>query len=153
MMNRRTFLRGSLAVGALSLAASAGLLTPRLLLADEARAAAFQSKSLDEALKAMAVTPEESAEITLEAPDVAANGASVRVGATTTLPSVSEISFLVESNPLPLAATFVLSEGVEASASIVLKFGKTSNVVALVKSGDKVYSAKKEVKVTTGGCA
>lgn len=152
-MNRRIFLRGTLAAGALSLAAGAGLLTPRLLLADETRAAAFQAKSLADALSALAVTPEESADISIEAPDLAANGASVRVTATTTLPSVTEISFLVESNPLPLASTFVLGEGVEPSATVVLKFGKTSNVVALVKSGDKVYSARKEVKVTVGGCA
>jgi sulfur-oxidizing protein SoxY len=152
-MKRRTFLRGTLAVSTLGLAASAGLLTPRLLLADETRAAAFESKSLDEALKAMAATPEESAEIAIDAPDVAANGASVRVMATSQLPGTSEISFVVENNPLPLAATFVLSEGVDPSAAVVLKFGKTSNVIVLVKAGDKIYSAKREVKVTTGGCA
>lgn len=152
-MNRRTFLRGTLAVGAVSLAAGAGLLAPGVLLADEARAAAFQSKSLAEAFTAMAATPEESADITIDAPDLAANGASVRVSATSKLPATTEISFLVENNPLPLASTFVLSEGVEPGATVVLKFGKTSNVVVLVKAGDKVYSAKKEVKVTTGGCA
>lgn len=152
-MKRRTFLRGTLTVSTLGLAASAGLLTPRLLLADEDRAAAFQSKSLDEALKAMAATPEESAEISIDAPDVAANGASVRVTAVSKLPGTSEISFVVESNPLPLAATFVLSEGVDPSAAVVLKFGQTSNVIVLVKAGDKIYSAKREVQVTTGGCA
>lgn len=153
MMNRRTFLRGSLAASALGLAVSAGLLTPRLLLADETRAAAFEAKSLDEALKAMAATPEESAEISIEAPDTAANGASVRVTAVSKLPSTAEISFIVENNPLPLAATFVLGEGVEPTSSVVLKFGKTSNVIVLVKAGDKIYSAKKTVNVTTGGCA
>lgn len=152
-MNRRTFLRGTLAAGAVGLAAGAGLLTPNRLLADETQANAFQSKSLADALQAMAVTPEESADIVIEAPDLAANGASVRVGASSKLPATSEISFLVENNPLPLAATFALGEGVEPSATVVLKFGKTSNIVALVKAGDKVYSAKKEVKVTTGGCA
>jgi sulfur-oxidizing protein SoxY len=30
--------------------------------------------------------------------------------------------------------------------------GKTANLVALVKAGDKIYSASKEVKVTVGGC-
>ncbi|EIJ33860.1 thiosulfate oxidation carrier protein SoxY [Thiothrix nivea] len=152
-MNRRTFLRGTLAAGTIGLAANAGLLAPRLLLADETRATAFESKSLDEALKAMGATPEESADISIDAPDVAANGATVRVKASTTLPDVSEISFLVETNPMPLASTFVLTQGVDPVAAVVLKFGKTSNVVVLVKSGDKVYSAKKEVKVTVGGCA
>jgi sulfur-oxidizing protein SoxY len=30
--------------------------------------------------------------------------------------------------------------------------GKTANVVAVVKAGDKLYSSSKEVKVTIGGC-
>jgi sulfur-oxidizing protein SoxY len=30
--------------------------------------------------------------------------------------------------------------------------GKTSNVMAAVKSGDKVYTSTQEVKVTIGGC-
>jgi sulfur-oxidizing protein SoxY len=29
---------------------------------------------------------------------------------------------------------------------------KTSNVIALVESGSKIYSATREVKVTVGGC-
>ena len=33
-----------------------------------------------------------------------------------------------------------------------LKMAKTSKVLALVTSGDKVFSASKEVKVTVGGC-
>jgi sulfur-oxidizing protein SoxY len=30
--------------------------------------------------------------------------------------------------------------------------GTTSNVIAVVKAGGKVYKAHKEVKVTIGGC-
>jgi sulfur-oxidizing protein SoxY len=30
--------------------------------------------------------------------------------------------------------------------------GKTSSVIAIVKSGGKLYSTGKEVKVTIGGC-
>jgi sulfur-oxidizing protein SoxY len=30
--------------------------------------------------------------------------------------------------------------------------GKTSSVIAVVKAGDKLLSAGKEVKVTIGGC-
>ena len=33
-----------------------------------------------------------------------------------------------------------------------VKMGKTSNVIAAVKSDGKVYTASKEVKVTIGGC-
>ncbi|MEA2890635.1 MAG: sulfur-oxidizing protein SoxY, partial [Bradyrhizobium sp.] len=33
-----------------------------------------------------------------------------------------------------------------------LKMAKTSNVIAVVEAGGKLYSAAKEVKVTVGGC-
>ena len=33
-----------------------------------------------------------------------------------------------------------------------IKMGKTSMVIAAVKSDGKIYSASKEVKVTIGGC-
>ena len=33
-----------------------------------------------------------------------------------------------------------------------IKMGKTSSVIAIVKSGGKLYSTGKEVKVTIGGC-
>ena len=33
-----------------------------------------------------------------------------------------------------------------------LKMAKTSNVIAVVEAGGKLYSATREVKVTVGGC-
>jgi sulfur-oxidizing protein SoxY len=40
----------------------------------------------------------------------------------------------------------------EAYVSTRIKMGKTSNVIAVVKSDGKLYSTTKEVKVTIGGC-
>ncbi|MEW8549838.1 MAG: thiosulfate oxidation carrier protein SoxY, partial [Candidatus Thiodiazotropha endolucinida] len=33
-----------------------------------------------------------------------------------------------------------------------IKMGKTGDVLGVVKAGGKLHSAKKEVKVTIGGC-
>ena len=147
-MKRRTFLQGTVAAGAAGLAASAGLLTPRMVLAD---GSAFEAKTLDDTLKAMAITPEESADVKIKAPEIAENGAVVPV--TVSGPEgTTELSILVEKNPTPLAATFVLGEGTLPEASTRIKMGKTSNVIAVAKVGDKALSAKQEVKVTIGGC-
>ncbi|EIJ34662.1 thiosulfate oxidation carrier protein SoxY [Thiothrix nivea] len=147
-MKRRTFLQGSLAAGAAGMAVSAGLLTPRMVLAD---GSAFDAKTLDDTLKAMAITPEESGDVKIKAPEIAENGAVVPV--TVTGPEgTTELSILVENNPNPLAATFILGEGAKPEASTRIKMGKTSNVIALAKVGDKTLSAKQEVKVTIGGC-
>ena len=40
----------------------------------------------------------------------------------------------------------------EPSIGTRLKMGKTSNVMAAVKSNGKVYTSTQEVKVTIGGC-
>ena len=147
-MKRRTFLQGAMAASAAGLAVSAGLLTPRMVMAD---GSAFDAKTLDDALKAMAITPEESADIKIKAPEIAENGAVVPV-TVTGVDGTTELSILVENNPTPLAATFILGEGALPEASTRIKMGKTSNIVAIAKVGDKTLSAKQEVKVTIGGC-
>ncbi len=148
-MKRRTFLQGTLAAGAAGLAASAGLLAPRMVFAD---GSAFDAKSMDDVLKAMAITPEESDKVKIKAPEIAENGAVVPVTVSSELEGVTELSILVANNPTPLAATFILGEGAKPEASTRIKMGKTSDVVAIAKAGDKTYSAKQNVKVTIGGC-
>ena len=149
-MKRRTFLQGTLAASAASLAVSAGLLTPSMVMAEGG--GAFDAKTLDDALKAMAVTPTESADIKIKAPEIAENGAVVPVTVTSGAAGTTEISILVDGNPTPLAATFTLGEGAQPEVSTRIKMGKTANVVAIAKAGDKSFTAKQEVKVTIGGC-
>ena len=52
---------------------------------------------------------------------------------------------------MPLASTS-LGEGALGYVSTRIKMGKTGDVVAVIKAGGKLYSAKKPVKVTVGGC-
>jgi sulfur-oxidizing protein SoxY len=76
----------------------------------------------------------------------------VPIAVTTTLEGVTSISFLVSENPNALAASYVIPEGTLPSVANRLKMQKTSNVIAIVEAGGKLYSAAKEVKVTVGGC-
>ena len=71
----------------------------------------------------------------------------------TTLPGVKQLLILVEKNPATLVAVFNVSENVESSFSTRSKMGQSSDVyaVALMTDGRALY-AKKEVKVTLGGC-
>ncbi|MES2960079.1 MAG: thiosulfate oxidation carrier protein SoxY [Pseudomonadota bacterium] len=142
-------------------ASLAGLMLGLGLLPGAARAqaggfnrAAFDAKSLAEVMKATgAGTPTESKDITLQAPDIAENGAVVPLGASTTLPGVKRILLLVEKNPNALAAVFDLSDGIDANVATRVKMGQTSNVYAVAITADnRVLFAQKEVKVTLGGC-
>lgn len=142
---------------ALRLTAIIGLMAATGLIS-EAEAAdwnkvAFDGKTLDDVLKALGgSSADKSSAVTINAPDIAENGAVVPVGVTTTLPNTQQIAILVEKNPSALAAQFLMTADTEPFVASRVKMAQTSNVHALVKAGGKWYVATKEVKVTLGGC-
>ena len=148
---RRVFLKGSVAAGALG--AVAGLLTPSAVLAAWNNKA-FSAKNIEDAIAGAAGSPTTtpSADITIKAPDIAENGAVVPVTVVTKMDGVESISILVEKNGTPLSAIFHLPEGTLPDISTRVKMGKTGDVIAVVKANGKLYSARKSVKVTIGGC-
>jgi sulfur-oxidizing protein SoxY len=75
----------------------------------------------------------------------------VPISITTDL-AADTISIIADKNASPLAASFILGSDTEGFVSTRIKMGKTANVIAVVKSGDKLFSTGKEVKVTIGGC-
>jgi len=152
-MKRRTFLHGTLASSMVGAAVSAGLLTPRVVLAAWPEKA-FSAKSVDDSMNALfkSVNHKPSGDIKIKAPDIAENGAVVPITVSTSLSKVESITVLVEKNPSPLAASFDLAANTEGFVSTRVKMGKTSDLIAIVKSGGKLFSATKQVKVTIGGC-
>lgn len=149
---RREILKAGGGLGLFGLLAAAGIITPGEARAEWSKAA-FDAKTIDETLKAIGATgAATSTDVQINASDIAENGAVVPVGVVSTLPNVEAIAILVEKNPNPLAASFVLPAGTEPFVSTRVKMGQTSDVYALVKSGGKFYVAKKEIKVTLGGC-
>lgn len=153
-MERREFLASSSGATALALAAASGIAPAYAQSASGWNTAAFDTKSLAEAAKAMGATsaPVESKELILQAPEIAENGSVVRVGAQSNLPNTTQISFVVEKNPSALGAIFDIPAGTDANVATNIKMAQSSNVYALAKVGDKYFYAVKEVKVTLGGC-
>jgi len=152
-MKRRIFLKGSLATGAAGMAISAGLLTPRMVLAAWPKEA-FEATSVDAAVNGLygSSTFTDSDKIQLKAPDIAENGSVVPITVSTGISGAESISIIAEKNSTPLAASFTLGTGTQGFVSTRIKMGKTASVIAVVKAGDKLYSTGKEVKVTIGGC-
>jgi sulfur-oxidizing protein SoxY len=152
-MKRRVFLKGTLASSAVAVAVGAGLLSPRQVLAAWPKSA-FEAESVSDALSNMFgsdLAPASDA-IKVEAPDIAENGAVVPVTIETTLKNIESISIIAEKNQTPLVASFNMTPKTESYISTRIKMGRTSNVIAVVKADGKLYSARKEVKVTIGGC-
>jgi sulfur-oxidizing protein SoxY len=144
-IDRRSMVRSLLALGA-------SLSFPSLLFAARPDKA-FAATSAEEAIADyLGATPADSDRVQMKIPDIAENGAVVPVTVTTDLEDVESISVVVENNPTPLAALFVMSPNAVAKVAVRIKMGQSSPVRAIVKAGGKIYSTSKEVKVTIGGC-
>jgi len=152
-IKRRVFLKGSLAAGTVGVAVTAGLLTPQAVMAAWPKAA-FEAKSIEDALGAAMGGKQTTAsdDIKIKAPDIAENGAVVPVTISTGMADVESIALLSAGNDSPMVAQFVLGAGGVPDVSTRIKMAKTGDVVAVVKSGGKLFANRKSVKVTIGGC-
>jgi len=151
--NRRSFIKSSAAAGAFGVAVSAGLITPRAVMAAWPKAA-FAATDTNEAIKGALGSSDTTAssDIMLKAPEIAENGAVVPITVTSKIAGTESITLLISKNPTPLTATFNMGKGAEGFVSTRVKMSKTSDLVVVVKANGKLFSTKKEVKVTIGGC-
>ena len=150
---RRLVMKNTVATATLGTAIAAGLITPRQLFAAQLPPA-FASKNTDDVLKQLfnGLAIEDNPAIKIKAPDIAENGAVVPISVSSDLAVIESISILVSNNATPLVARFNLPAGKQTFVATRIKMGKSSDVVAIAKIGDKLYRASSEVKVTIGGC-
>ncbi|MGC2857684.1 thiosulfate oxidation carrier protein SoxY [Novispirillum sp. DQ9] len=150
---RRSFLRlGALTVACLGGLAS-GALSPRTVLAAWPQKA-FDAADTDGVMKAMydGQVPEVSAQITIVAPEIAENGTVVPITVSSAIPNTEAISFVLEGNPRPLAATYRFPTQTRPEVTTRFKLAKTQPITAIVRADGKLYKASREIKVTIGGC-
>jgi sulfur-oxidizing protein SoxY len=147
--NRRQMLQCSSTLA--GLLATTGFL-PLYVQASEK--AAFDTKNIREAIKILGgALPIESKDVMVTGPDVAEDGSVVRLGFGTNLAGVKKLLLLVEKNPSVLVAVFNVTPEVEANFYTHTKMDRSSDVYAVAITDDsKAFFAKKEVKVTLGGC-
>jgi len=151
---RRMILQGAAVIALASIAGIRFGLTEAFAAAnDKYPEDAFKQKSSDDAIKSLyGKTATASDKVKLDAPEIAENGAVVPITVSSSLPDVTSISIMVTENPFSLAASYKIPAGTVPSVASRLKMAKTSNVIAVVEAGGKLYSASKEVNVTVGGC-
>jgi sulfur-oxidizing protein SoxY len=150
---RREFLQAGTGAGVLALVTAAGLIRPGEAIAQEWNKAAFDTKSIAATLKALGGSGStESAQIQINAPDIAENGAVVPITIESAIPHTTTIAILIEKNPNTLSADFEIPEGTDPFITTRVKMAETSNIYALVKADGKYFHALKEIKVTLGGC-
>jgi sulfur-oxidizing protein SoxY len=151
---RRLILKGAATVALVGLGNLPFSLAPAFAAAnDKYPEDAFKQKSDADAIKALyGRTAEPSDKVKLDAPEIAENGAVVPITVSSSLTDVTSISILVAENPNALAASYRIPAGTLSSVANRIKMAKTTNVIAIVEAGGKLYKTSKEVKVTVGGC-
>lgn len=151
-ISRRKLLIDASALGALGLF-GVGALGARPALAERMAEKAFSADKLDAAIKELgAADASASDKIKFISAEIAENGAVVPIAVSSSLPDTEMIAVLIANNPTPLAASYRIMPGMEPEVSARYKMAGTSDVYAIVRAGGKYYKAKKEIKVTLGGC-
>jgi sulfur-oxidizing protein SoxY len=114
---------------------------------------AFGAKTPADALKSLGIgNAMPSKDLTLDAPQIAENGAVVPLEISSAIPGTTALIVVADKNPFPLIARFDFKEGALPFAKVNVKMGESSDVRVLAEAGGKYYVATKEVKVTIGGC-
>lgn len=143
--------------GALAGSALPWTLAARTLAVDstaDAEAAAFEARSLDDALRLLGVSATESSDsLSLICPEIAENGAIVPVTVGCAMPGVLRVALLVERNTWPLAAVFDVPAALYPSIATRVKMSQSSplTVVAIRAEGPSLVLSR-PVTVTLGGC-
>ena len=147
--------RRTLLARAAILAAAAALLLSRPLaaIAGAWNKIAFDAKEVEEAVTAIgASSAAPSTDIVIQAPEIAENGAQVPVEVESRLPDTQSIYILVDKNPQPFVESFDFGPGAQPFISTRIKMGETSDLRVIVLAAGRFFVAKREVKVTIGGC-
>jgi sulfur-oxidizing protein SoxY len=152
IMNRRLFLKRTLASALAAIFAPALLRPSRVLAAWPQEAFLKQDATL--AWRALAGNTEAqmSPRVMLDTPANVGSGALVRVGVATDLDDVQGITLISEPNPFPLVANFRLSPRVRGPIVMRIRMGGSGNVVAIVSAGGRYFRAQNTVQVAAGGC-
>jgi thiosulfate oxidation carrier complex protein SoxZ len=117
--------------------------------------AAFEAKTVEAALKALGwPRAVNSQELQVMADELSENGAKVPVNLSWAAVGVRRLILLVDKNPAPLSAVFELSDALEPRLAWPVKVAQSGELLAMALLADgRVISARREVRVTLGGCA
>ncbi|MDQ7046447.1 MAG: von Willebrand factor type A domain-containing protein [Sulfurovum sp.] len=115
---------------------------------------AWQEEKTVDAIKALYgtnVTYEDNRTIVI-APRLAENGGSIPISITTTIPAKS-IAVFQDANSRALTIVFSVNDNPKPSYSVRIKMRQTAYLTVIVEGKDgKLYSHKKEIDVSIGGC-
>jgi sulfur-oxidizing protein SoxY len=153
MARRQLLQRASAMTGAVvgAIAGGVGSRSWAAPVGDEALA--FAAHSFPDVIRALGGIPTDSAQIALDLPQLAENGALVPITVTSALADTREILVVVDGNPQPLAARFTIPVGTEPFVATRIRMAHSGMVYAAVRTDAGLFATARAVEVTVGGCA
>jgi sulfur-oxidizing protein SoxY len=135
-----------------------GLGTAAALVGDR-RARATPSEADEAIAKFTGGKPAAPGPIAIDLPEIAENGTAVPLAVTVESPMtgadrITDILVVADGNPNPRVAAFRFTPlSARAELATRIRLNATENVVVVARTSDnRFYTARKEVKVTIGGC-
>jgi sulfur-oxidizing protein SoxY len=123
------------------------------------RARATPSEAEAEIAKFTGGKPAAAGRIAIDLPEIAENGTAVPLAVTVEGPMeaadrVTDLLVLADGNPNPRVAAFRFSPmSARAEVATRIRLNATENVIVVARTADgRFFTARKEVKVTIGGC-
>ena len=133
---RREFIR---IASALSVALGAGILMPSAVLAKEWEGNLIDAKTVLEAVKI------------LGGPEMVDSVYVVPVSMESRIPGTDFMALMIQKNPVPMSAVFLIPPGTEAMINTRIKMGATSTVYGIVRANGNFYVGSTMIKVRAGG--
>ena len=134
--------------------ASAIALLPSALLASWPKSAFITTERqqvLTELFGEQLIEPSELIQIQLD--KRVESGDRVTIEVSTSLEKVESISLLLDNNPHPLAANIRFEEIATPFLATRLRLHGSSEITAIIKTADGLYSHQKSIRVLVSGCS
>lgn len=147
--HRRDLLRITTALG---LAFTAGILKPSEVFGAEWNDQLFDAKTVVAAVRALGGdTVITSDAVSLSGPEMVASGLVVPLSMESKIPNTEFMAVMVQKNPIPMIAAFVIPPGTDAAISTRIKMGETSTIYGIARANGKYYVGSTMIKVRAGG--
>ena len=89
--------------------------------------------------------------VSLSGPEMVASGLVVPLSMESKIPNTEFMAVMVQKNPIPMIAAFVIPPGTDAAISTRIKMGETSTIYGIARANGKYYVGSTMIKVRAGG--
>lgn len=89
--------------------------------------------------------------VILTGPEMVESGYVVPISIQSKIPDTDFMAFMIQKNPTPMSAIFLIPPGTEANINTRIKMGETSTIYGIARANGNFYVGSTMIKVRAGG--